>query len=247
MATHMSIRRTRVNNLQYQHTMVKTSVVNACAWTWDHFSNYFTIVEWIKQTRVFCKQLWNPLCRNRIFFQNGIHLSIYIHIQIQRKRCGKRHIQSLMAVTTGKRCGFRVEVGNGEQLSHFIHHTYSLLLFFFLTVGIGLCTVHLLFKIGLEQGNGAVSKSVSFWKCSMLSINVSQQGLFIVHVLKVHLVFHPSFFSDVCNCAWNKEAARALLSQTQELLCTHMRRAAGSGQLDPIECWSFSDTKEEPQ
>ena len=81
----------------------------------------------------------------------------------------------------------------------------------------------------------------------MLSINVSQQGLFIVHILKVHLVFHPSFFSDVCNCAWNKEATRALLSQTQELLCTHTRRAVGSWQLDPIECWSFSDTKEEPQ
>ena len=94
------LRRTRLNNLQYQHTMVKTSVVNekwctpVCAWTWDHFSNYFTIVEWIKLTRLFCKQLWHHLCRNRIFFQNGIHLSIYTHIQIQKKRHGKRHIQS---------------------------------------------------------------------------------------------------------------------------------------------------------
>lgn len=143
----------------------------------------------------------------------------------------------------------RVQGGGGEWWATFSFYSSYLFfaVIFFLTVGIGLCTVHLLFKIGLEQGNGAVSKSVSFWKCSMLSIHVSQQGLFIVHVLKVHLVFHPSFFSDVCNCAWNKEAARALLSQPQELLCTHMRRAAGSGQLDPIECWSFSDTNEEPQ
>lgn len=168
MATHMSIRRIRVNNLQYQHTMVKTSVVNekwcthACAWTWDHFSNYFTIVEWIKQTRVFCKQLWNPLCRNRIFFQNGIHLCIYIHIQIQRKRCGKRHIQSPMAVTTGKRCGFRVEVGNGEQLFSFYSSYLFFAVIFFLTVGIGFMYCTLLFKIGLEQGNGAVSRVLVF-------------------------------------------------------------------------------------
>ena len=30
--------------------------------------------------------------------------------------------------------------------------------------------------------------------------------LFIVHILKVCLVFHFSFFSDVCDYAWNKEA-----------------------------------------
>ena len=74
---------------------------------------------------------------------------------------GRDTSNPLTAVTTGKRCGFRVEVWNDEQLSHFIHHTYSLL-FFFLTVGIDLYTVLLFFKIGLEQGNGAVSKSVSF-------------------------------------------------------------------------------------
>ena len=196
--------------------MVKTSVVNekwcthVCAWTWDHFWNYFTIVEWIKQTRVFCKQMWHHLCRNRIFFQNGIHLCIYIHIQIQRKRRGKRHSQS----TDGSyhREEMQVQGGGGEWWATFSFYSSYLFfaVIFFKTVGIDLCTVHLFFKIGLEQGNGAVSKSVSFWKCSMVSINVSQQGLLIVHVLKVHLVFHPSFFSDVCNCASNKEAARAL-------------------------------------
>ena len=81
----------------------------------------------------------------------------------------------------------------------------------------------------------------------MLSINMSQQCLLIVHILKVSLVFHLNFFSNVCDYAWNKEAVSALLSQTQELLWKHTSRAAGSWQLDPIECSSFSDTKEEPQ
>ena len=47
------------------------------------------------------------------------------------KGVGRDTSNPLMAVTTGKGCRFRVEVGNDEQLSHFIHHTYSLLLFFF--------------------------------------------------------------------------------------------------------------------
>lgn len=43
----------------------------------------------------------------------------------------------------------------------------------------------------------------------MRCINVSQQCLFIVHILKVCLVFHSSFFSDVCDYAWNKETNKA--------------------------------------
>ena len=132
MATNMSIRRTRLNNLQDQHTMVKTSVVNekwcthVCAWTWDHFWNYFTFVEWIKQTRVFCKQMWHHLCRNRIFFQNGIHLCMYIHIQIQRKRRGKRHIQSTDGSYHWE--GMKVQGGGGEWWATFSF--YSSYLFF---------------------------------------------------------------------------------------------------------------------
>ena len=200
--------------------MVKTSVVNekwcthVCAWTWDHFWNYFTIVEWIKQTRVFCKQMWHHLCRNRIFFQNGIHMYTFMHIHTHSNTKEKAWEETQpihwWQLPPGRDAG---SGWWGGMMSNFLILFIILILccyFFFLTVGIDLCTVHLFFKIGLEQGNGAVSKSVSFWKCSMVSINVSQQGLLIVHVLKVHLVFHPSFFSDVCNCAWNKEAARAL-------------------------------------
>lgn len=75
----------------------------------------------------------------------------------------------------------------------------------------------------------------------MLCINVSQQCLFIVYILKVCVVFHPSFFSDVCDYAWNKKLIRALLSQPRELLWKHMMRAAGSWQLDPIGLSSFWD------
>lgn len=117
-----------------------------------------------------------------------------------------------------KRCGSRLEVGSNEQLSHFIHHTYGLSPFFF-SVGIYLCIIYLFppQKNPCTRKLGLMSKSVNFSKRSTLCINVSQQCLFIVRILKVCLVFHSSFFSDVCDSAWNKKLIRALLSQPQEL------------------------------
>lgn len=129
-----------------------------------------------------------------------------------------------------KRCGSRLEVGSKNNF---------LILFIILIVGVlffplqweYICVLYICpppKKYPCTRKLGLMSKSLNFWKCSMLCINVSQQCLFIVHILKVCLVFHSSFFSDVCDYAWNKKLIRALLSQPQKLLWKYIRRAAGS-------------------
>lgn len=79
-------------------------------------------------------------------------MSIYIYaFKYKGKDLGRDTSNPLMVVTTGKRCGFRVEVGNDDQLSHFIHHTYSFFFFFYSGNIFVYCTF--VFKIGLGLGN----------------------------------------------------------------------------------------------
>lgn len=134
-------------------------------------------VKWIKQTKVFWKYAWYHLCRNKILSQNKTCLcaQIYACIWTQRKKLGRRHIHPLVVVTTCPMDVVQDGGGNNEKLSHFIHHIYCLDLFLQWE---HICVLYICFKKNTWTGKlGLMSKSVNFWKRSMLYINVSQQCL----------------------------------------------------------------------
>lgn len=75
----------------------------------------------------FPKPIAKGIKQTKLFFQNAAWLCAHIHAsRCKGRSLGGGKSNPSMAVTTEKRCGFRVEVGNKEQVSHFIHQTYLL-------------------------------------------------------------------------------------------------------------------------